>query len=670
MITGKSELVLDLDPSSSRTSCLPLDEDRLLYHFDRLDRRTRSSRNSRPGLALMATLLSVWLSDAPAQATVPAHGPRSAIDQRAATLVRRSGVALNVAALRSIGVIHLKGHVVASGLPGTGDYWNQMGRMREASGFLTPPLGGGSGWDGKESWTLDQTGLVIIDGSALGRSTAVNQAYLSNYDLWTPRYGGATVVWDGARGDKGKIYDVLTVTPPKSSVPLDIWFDRATHLPVKAVQKAGPAVTVMTLADFKPVDGLMIPYRTDISTNTGNSSSFTATSAEANPPGGTRHLAIPSSAPHDFSMNDGERATTAPIQISENHVYLSVMLDGKGPFRFEFDTGGANVIDPAVVKALKLGSRGSTQVSGVGAGTSASSFAIIKVLQIGSARITNQVFVVFPIRKTIGTAHAAPIDGFIGYEVLSRFVTTFDYEHETVTLHMPGSYTPPPDSTVIPILMYGTQPQFGCRIDEVPTICTVDTGATQSISLFTPFIDAHPGVLPRHPTALGVNGFGVGGPSMGRLGRVRTLSFNGLTLRNLVGMYSTQSQGELAMPFIGANIGGGVWKRFTMTLDYRRMTMTLKGNADFHLRDHWDRSGAYLIDDGAVTIIGVRPGTPAAKAGLADGDIITSVNGSSRLSLRRVRDAFSGKPGTIVHLIVKSKGRSARTVDLTLANYV
>jgi hypothetical protein len=591
-------------------------------------------------------------------------------DPRVEKLISQSGVALRVDALRSIEVIHAAGSVVAAGLSGSDDNWNEMGGMREASLFSTPPLGGGSGWNGNESWNLDQTGLVIVDGSVLGRSTAVNQAYFGNYDLWTPGYGGATVAWGGSKSEKGNSYDVLTVTPPKSSLPIDVWFDRATHLPVKVVQTAGPMVTIMTMADFKPVDGLLIPYRLDTSTNTGDSTSFTATSIEANPPAGAAHLAAPKSSPHDFSIADGATQASVPIQVSENHVYLDVMLNGKGPFHFELDTGGANVIDPAVSKELGVASSGSIQVTGVGSASSASSFAVIKTLQVGNALVTNQVFVVLPIAKSLGMAHGMAMDGVIGYEVLSRFVTTFDYGKKKVVFHMPGSQTPAPDATVIPIVLYGTQPQFACSIDNVPTTCTLDTGARDSISLFTPFVGAYPSVVPVTLTASGVNGFGVGGSHIGRLGRVQTLSFGGLTLRDLVGDYPTQKKGGLAMPFIGANVGGAVWKRFTMTLDYRQLTMTLTPNADFDMRDHWDRSGVFLVNNGAITIIDVRPGTPAANAGLAKGDVIVSVNGSSGLSLGRVRELFSAEPRTVEHLVVRSKGGATHDIDLTLEDYV
>jgi hypothetical protein len=193
-------------------------------------------------------------------------------------------------------------------------------------------------------------------------------------------------------------------------------------------------------------------------------------------------------------------------------VYLDVMLNGEGPFHFALDTGGANVIDPAVAKELGVASGGSTQVTGVGSASSASSFAMIKTLQVGNALVTNQAFVVLPIAKSFGTAHGMPMDGVIGYEVLSRFVTTFDYGNKQVVFHTPGSYTPPAGAIVIPIVQYGTQPQFACSIDNVPTTCTLDTGARDSISLFTPFVAAHPSVVPASLTAPGVNGFGVGAP--------------------------------------------------------------------------------------------------------------------------------------------------------------
>ncbi len=594
---------------------------------------------------------------------------RADADPRVADLIKESGAALGIQAVRSVSIVHAKGNLVADGLSGPGDNWNEIGGVRDASTFSTPPLGGGNGWDGSESWNLDQTGLVIVDGGVLGRSLAIDQAYIGDYDLWTPGYGGATVAWGGTKSVEGKSYDVLIATPPKSSVPIEVWFDGATHLPVKAVQTAGPMVWTTTMADFRPVHGLMIPFRVGTSTNAGDSTSFTATSVEMNQADGAAHLAAPSSTPHDFSIANGATQTTVPFQFSENHVYLDVMLNGKGPFHFEFDTGGANVLDTSIAKEIGATGGGTTQVSGVGNASESSSSATINTLQIGDATLRNQVFLLLPMGKSIGVAHGVKIDGFIGYEVLSRFTTTFDYANKEVTFHMPGTYSAPASAKTVPIALNGTQPQFDCAINGLPTTCTLDTGARNALSLYTPFVAANPGVVPAKLTALGTDAYGVGGSNKGRLGRLKSFSVAGFALHDLVADYP-QTKGGLAMPFLGANVGGAVWKRFTMTLDYRQLTMTLTPNGAFDSRDDWDRSGLYLINNGAITIVDVRPGTPAAKAGLTKGEVITSIDGDSSLSLSDVRDLFLRPPGTVEHFVVKSKDGTTRNVTLTLEDYV
>ena len=104
-------------------------------------------------------------------------------------------------------------------------------------------------------------------------------------------------------------------------------------------------------------------------------------------------------------------------------------------------------------------------------------------------------------------------------------------------------------------------------------------------------------------------------------------------------------------------MGGGVWKRFTATFDYDALTMTLTPNPSYDAPDAWDRSGLFLINTGAITIIDVRAGTPAATAGLTKGETIQAINGAavSTMTLRSIRDTLIGKPGDVVHLTVKSK---------------
>lgn len=621
--------------------------------------------------AFLAVAVPAFLLVAPAASFAAAPEPR------VSALITESGAALHIGAMRTVHVVHVKGKVTAVGLSGTGENWNEIGGVRLSASFSTPPLGGGSGWDGKNNWNLDQTGLVIVDASDTGRAGTISTAFLTNYDLWKPDFGGATVAWAGTKTDKGRSYDTLTVSVPGSKLPFDLWFDRTTHLPVRMVQLFGPYVSTTTFANYHAVHGLMVPFEVDNTNSNGNDSSFTATSADINPADADARLAQPNSSPHDFSIANGATSTTVPIRLSENHVYIDVMLNGKGPYHFIFDTGGANLIDTDVAKEIGALGNGSMQVGGVGNATESTSFATVKTLQVGDATVNDQVFAVLPVRKGFGLSAGMPTDGLIGYEVLSRFVTTFDYGKNSVTFNMPGTYSAPSGADVVPISQNGSQPQFACHIDDVPALCTLDTGARDSITFYTPFLKANPSVVPAKLTATGVNGFGVGGPALGQLGRLQSLAFGNFTLPNLIGDYSVQTQGAFTTPFVSANVGGAVWKRFAMTLDYRQLTMTLTPNADFNNPDQWDHSGLFLVNTGAITILDVRPGTPAAQAGLVKGEVITSVNGTpvdgsptSKTTLRDVRNVFLGAPGTVVHLVVKSKDGSTHNVNLTLAEYV
>jgi hypothetical protein len=361
------------------------------------------------------------------------------------------------------------------------------------------------------------------------------------------------------------------------------------------------------------------------------------------------------------------------MRIGENHVYLDVMLNGKGPYHFVFDTGGSNIVDPAVAKEIGAAGIGSAQANGVGSQSESFSFARVSRLQVGDAVLTDQLFAVAPTRLGFGVSAGRPIDGLIGWEVLARYVTTFDYANHRVVLRMPGTAQPPAGGHVVPFVLYGTQPQIACTIDGIPAECTIDTGARETISFMTPFLAAHPQIEPATTTAVGITGFGVGGPAMGKLGRVQSIGIDDLQLKNLVGDYSVQKAGAFAAPFVAANIGGNLLRRFTVTFDYWNDTMTLVPNADFSAPDTYERSGLFLIKRaGNVIVMDSRPGTPAANAGIVRGDVIDSIDGTpaSTMLLSDVRARFAQAAGTIVTLQVTGKDGTRRSVKLTLEDYV
>jgi hypothetical protein len=603
----------------------------------------------------------------------PALARADAPDPHVAQLIAASGSALGVASLASVTTLRLDAKVTGAGLSGTLTQYANVrdGRLAETTNLA--PLIQIDGYDGSVTWNADGSHLVWNDGSDSGRSSEINQAYLASYALWRPQAAGATVEWLGPKVNAGRTYDALSITPAGSKVPFELWFDQTTHLPARAHFVNGFNSASLTFLDYRRVQGLNVPYAIHEDSSDGNNSDTFVTSVAFDPPGAQTALARPQTRPTDFSMQNGKTSTTIPFVLTENHVQLDVMLNGKGPYHFIFDTGGSNVIDPAVAKEIGAFGKGSAQGSGVGSQTESFSFADVAKLQVGDAVLRDQFFAVAPTRMGFGVSTGRQVDGLIGWEVLARFVTTFDYANHQVVLSLPGAAAAPAGGHVVPFVFYSTQPQIACTIDGIPAECTIDTGARDTISFMTPFLADHPQIVPKTTTAVGINGFGLGGPALGKLGRVREVGIDDFKLTNLVADYSAQTAGALTAPFIAANVGGNLLRRFAVTFDYGNGTMTLVPNASFDEADAYERSGLFLIHHGAsIVVADARPGTPAANAGIAKGDSIASVNGTpvSQMPLYAIRQLLAQAPGTVVTLGITSNDGTQRFVRLTLQDYV
>jgi len=192
-------------------------------------------------------------------------------------------------------------------------------------------------------------------------------------------------------------------------------------------------------------------------------------------------------------------------------------------------------------------------------------------------------------------------------------------------------------------------------------------------TIVKPFADAHPSVVPSAITANGVEGYGVGGAAYGRLGRLSSIAFGDLTVHDIITDFSTQQRGAFADSSIAANIGGAVLRRFTVTLDYTNLRLTLRPNGAFAQADTGDRSGLFLIGrSGTIAVLDVRAGTPAADAGITKDDTIVAIDGRAydTDALPDVRMLLSGPPGNALSIELADKTGALRTVRLVLRAYV
>jgi hypothetical protein len=361
-----------------------------------------------------------------------------------------------------------------------------------------------------------------------------------------------------------------------------------------------------------------------------------------------------------------------PFTFLNNHIVVDVMLNGKGPFHFIFDSGGSNIMDPAVAAQINAPGRGSVNVSGVGNGPEHAQIASVDSVRLGTSELTSQRFIVLPTRDGFGASEGPQIDGLIGAEFLGKFVTTIDYEGRELRFG-DTSDEQADGAQVLPITLSGGHPRVPCRIDDIPTTCSMDTGSRLGATVVKPFADAHPTIIPSTMTANSIEGYGIGGAAYGRLGRLGSVSFGTLSVHDVITDFSTQTRGAFADSSIAANIGGAVLRRFTVTLDYGHLRLTLRPNATFAQRDSGDRSGLFLIGrNGTITVLDVRPGTPGADAGINKNDVIVSINGQAyeTIALPDVRAILSGPAGSALDIVLADRSGAARTVHLILREYI
>ncbi len=613
-------------------------------------------RMRRSPLAFFALVVFFW-----APAAAHAANTQTVLDGLRKAMLERS--------IGSITSIHTVGNIEVLGLHGRVQEWADVRGSRFTTAQTAAALSGAAGWDGKTAWNQDYSGLVTIDGGAAGRLQAIDQAYLDNLRYLRPDAGGATIVYAGRRQQGGKPYDVLAVSPPQGA-EVDLWVDPETRLIARETATIGLVTFTTTLSSYRHIDGVYYPLSTVLQTSEGNSSTVRVSSLELNTDVAER-MRVPGSSVHDASIA-GHPSTTVPLQIVNNHIYVNVMVNGRGPYTFVMDTGGDYILTPEVAQALQAKSSGGLQLGGVGNATEGASFAHVDSIQAGDAVVRNQYCLVLPIATGFGMAEGMRVDGMVGYQFLARFLTTIDYADSKLTLAMPPSAPATAAGAAIPFYFDNTIPRIPITVDNVTTSGEIDTGSRVGVTLSTPFVAAHPAIAALAKTPPVVEGFGVGGPSYARLGRIPALQIGPYTIPNTIGSFATQSQGAMADPFNPANVGGAILRRFDLTLDYAHHQLLFAKNASFDAPAAFDRSGMFLIvKDGAYTVISVLPGSAAASGGLAQGDVIVTVNGSaaSSQSLAALRALLSGPAGTTVKLHVRNAS-GERDVKLTLADYV
>ncbi|HEY1614336.1 MAG TPA: aspartyl protease family protein [Rhizomicrobium sp.] len=535
------------------------------------------------------------------------------------------------------------------GMTGTTHSLTDLTNGHFVDSFAIGPATGAQGFDGTVPWNKDPSGTVTAQDGGDNLMLAVNEAWRRANGFWQSDRAGADIALAGEKSDGGETFDVLTVTPHNGK-PFEAWFDANSHLLARIVEKQGAVVNTTTLSDYRKFDSVLLPAHVVIDQgNAKYDQTLTLTGATFVPAPGTAAFAMPKSQVADFTIAHGAHSVSFPFELINNHIYAKVTVNGQGPFTFIFDTGGVNLVTPPLAQKLGLAMQGHMEARGAGAGTMDMNMTKVGTLALGDASIRDQLFMVIPLND-LSKVEGLDEVGMVGFETFHRFVTRIDYGTNTLTLIDPKSFNPKDAGTPVPIVFDGNVPEVKGSYDGIPGKFDIDTGARSELSLTAPFVTKN-GLRARYTKGVdAVAGWGVGGPSRGFVVRGGSLKLGDVAIDAPVTTLGTDTKGAFSSDSTAGNIGGGVLRRFVVTLDYAHNVMYLKPiahrSADIGT---YDRVGLWInAAPKGFEIVDVTPNSPASEGGLKAGDTIIAVDGTPATSIalydlrRRLRDDPTG----------------------------
>jgi Aspartyl protease len=299
----------------------------------------------------------------------------------------------------------------------------------------------------------------------------------------------------------------------------------------------------------------------------------------------------PQEATPKVQFTSGNSTVRIPLEIDNNIILMIVSVDNSKPLKFIFDTGAsASLISSQRAAELGLKAEGEAHGNATGRKFQGSYTKGIS-LSVPGAEVPNQLIAWFPFP----TIPDFEFDGVIGYDFINQFVVEIDYQNKIMNLYNPRTYTYSGKGAVIPISLAKKTPTASMKIilegrAPVEVNLGVDTGADGTFVINSPFVKKQR-LLEAISKTIQDKRNGAGGEQKLLVGRVKAVRLGRFVLNNPTVGLSLDTEGAGASEDEDGIIGGEIFRRFKVILDYYRKRMILEPNKSFNEPYSLEQSG-------------------------------------------------------------------------------
>ncbi len=250
------------------------------------------------------------------------------------------------------------------------------------------------------------------------------------------------------------------------------------------------------------------------------------------------------------------------------------------------------------------------------------------------------------------------IDGIIGYSLLSRYIFNINYDSLKISIFSSGRMKYPRGGWLYePILR--TLPVQAARIKDAMATNSrflFDIGAGLCLMLNKDFVDDS-NFLNKKRVLYAKEAEGVGGKIDMHMTVIKELRLGPYRFRNIPVFVFDDKFNLTSYPYLSGIIGNDILRRFNLILNYAKREFYFIPNTKYSEGFDYAYSGIELYYvDGRIILGDVATNSPAAAAGLKEGDVLVGINNILGQNIQQFKTALQAA-GEKVRVIITRDGQ-------------